>query len=121
LSRIRLNSAKPFSRRPTSLRRCNRAGRGPARIGLRDCEPVVHPTRFPESRFLLFGDFVPQRAKPRIDDRQLVEIAVARLGRELELIDSAAKVALPGVELALMLVLQQLFVECCVRAGRNKM
>src|SRR5438874_3545666 len=64
-----------------------------------------------ESRFLLLGDFASQRAKPRVDDRRLIEVAIVRFRRELELIDGALEIALPRVVLTLVLVLHQLLVE----------
>ncbi len=54
---------------------------------------------------LLLGKLAAQRAQARLDDRRLVEVAVAGLRRQLELDHRAAQVALPGVVLALVPVL----------------
>src|SRR5437763_14135711 len=74
-----------------------------------------------ESRFLLLGDFAPQRAEPRVHDRQLIEVAVVRFRRELELNDGALEIALPRVILALVLVLHQLLVERGISARCDEM
>src|SRR5215470_4665633 len=73
-----------------------------------------------EAALLLFGGFPTQRAKPRVDHRGLVEIAVAGLRGELELVDRRAEVALPRVVLALMAVRHHLLVHRGVGArGRE--
>src|SRR5690349_2570914 len=72
-----------------------------------------------ESRLLLLDNLALQRAQPRVDDRCLIEVAIVRFGRQLELIDGTFEVALPCVELALMLVLHQFLVERGVGARRD--
>lgn len=68
---------------------------------------------------LLLSKLLAERAQTRFDDGCLIEIAVARLGRQFELIDREAQVALPRVELALVLVLFQPLALRRVRARRD--
>jgi len=48
-----------------------------------------------------------ERAQPGLDDRALVEVRVAGLDRELELVDRELEVALPSVILPEVLMLLQ--------------
>ncbi len=68
---------------------------------------------------LLFRQFLAQRAQPGLDDGSLIEVAVARFRRELELAYCTFEIALPRVELALMTVLLLLLAEFRVRLRGN--
>ena len=68
------------------------------------------------SVLFLIRQFLSDRAQPAFRDGDLVEVAVARLDRQLELHDRGLQVALPGIELRLMLMLQQLLAEGSVAA-----